>query len=225
MEQKKREKKEHSNAFNVLRLLFIFVIAIMAFLLLSGQWMPFKDQNTSDEAIYAYKNSKKDIEKIFNVLNEEIEKETGEEPEFPDIMKPGGKCAYGFYSEAYGEEGNEKGIIKQFVNGRQAFLEKYGNDLRIYYMKNEDYAKEFYNNTRNSFGSVVEEHSFENGKIAFGKYDIGGGANIVFRKDTIVYHALTSTKEEYEKASQMMELFNIDYKFPEYKTLWHGNVN
>lgn len=218
-------KKEHGNAFKVFRILLIIIVAILAFLLASGQWMPFKEQNSSTEAISAYKNSDKDMEKIFNVLNDEIEKETGEEPEFPDIMKPGGKCAYGFYTETYGEEGNEKGILKQMVNGRDAFLEKYGNDLRIYYMKNEDYAIEFYNNTKNSFGSVVKEHSFDNGKIAFGKYDIGGGANIVFRNGTIVYHAMTASQEEYEKASKMMELFNIDYNFPEYKNLWHGNAN
>lgn len=223
--EEEKVKKEHGNAFKVFRVLLIIIVAILAFLLASGQWMPFKEQNSSTEAISAYKNSDKDMEKIFNVLNDEIKKETGEEPEFPDIMKPGGKCAYGFYTETYGEEGNEKGILKQMVNGRDAFLEKYGNDLRIYYMKNEDYAIEFYNNTKNSFGSVIEEHSFDNGKIAFGKYDIGGGANIVFRKGTVVYHAITSSKSAYEKASQMMELFDIDYKFPEYKTLWHGNVN
>ena len=223
--EEEKVKKEHGNAFKVFRILFIIVIIIMVFLLVSGQWMPFKEETSSNEAISAYEKSDEKMEEILNILNKEMEEKTGKTPTLPDSMKPGGEYAYGFYTEDYGEEGNKDGVLKSLTNALSDFKEKYGNDLKIYYMKNEDYAKEFYNNTRNSFGSVVEEHSFENGNIAFGKYDIGGGANIVFRKGTVVYHAITSSKSTYEKASQMMELFDIDYKFPEYKTLWHGNVN
>ena len=139
-------------------------------------------------------------------------------------MAPGGLAPYGFWvNEDYGVEGNEQGLQKAVENAFYQMDEEYGSPLKMYFLKNEDYAKKYYNDFKlQNLGPVVDEYDFPNGQIAFGQTMDKTGAFIVFRKGTVVYYIMPFDNEEYKESSKFMDLLGIDFEFPAHEDLWKG---
>lgn len=220
MEQKKREKKELSNGLKALRLLLITVVVLAGVILMRGGFYIVTDKELSDEGRKTYEES---VEMTIDLFEKVTGKEAIEENLGPQ-MSPGGLAPYGFWvEEDYGVEGNEDGLQKKLQDGMSEFLEEYGGTLDIYFFKNEDYAKKFYNDFKlQTLGPVVDEYDFPNGQIAFGQSDDKTGAFTVFRKGTIVYYVLAVDNERYKDLNNLMDLLDIDYKVPAHEDLWKG---
>lgn len=224
-EEGKKPKKEESNKFKMFRLFLIFIVGVLAIIIFSGAWNPFKSSKVSHEASVLYKDSEQTMKELYDKVSEINEKVTGETLGIPDIFKPGGEYPHGFDVEDYGENGNEEGVQKEMISMTWEMSNNFGCDLKMYYMINEDYAKEKYINLQNSFPAPYDEFEFDGGKIAFGKLDGGAGAYIVVLKGTVIYDFLAVDNEHYEKAEGFMDLLGIDFEFPAHEDLWQGALN
>lgn len=227
MEQKKREKKELSNGLKALRLLLITVVVLAGVIFMRGGFYIVTDKELSAEGKKAYEESTemtKDIMYEVFGLDEDLEPT---KENLGSQMYPGGLAPYGFWvEEDYGVEGNEDGLQKKLQDGMPQFLEEYGGTLDMYFFKNEDYAKKFYNDFKlQTLGPVVDEYDFPNGQIAFGQTMDKTGAFTVFRKGTIVYYILPMDNEKYNDLNNLMDLLDIDYKVPDHEDLWQGYLN
>ena len=149
------------------RLFLIFIIAALAIIIFSGSWNPFKSSVVSNEASAVYEKSDEAVENIYETALKMSSEKLGEELGVPDIYKPGGDYPYGFKTEDYGVEGNEEGVQKCMETVRWAVSDNFGSNLKIYYMINEDYAKEKYINLQNSFPAPYDEFEFDGGEIFY----------------------------------------------------------
>ena len=228
MEQKKREKKEkkeESNKVKVLRLLLIFVVFVFVVAYFSGAWNPFKSQEVSEEATALYEKSEETMKDIYDKVDKVNLEATGEILGTPDIFKPGGKYPYGFYVEDYGKEGNDEGIQKYMQSMTWEIKNNFGCDLEMYYMINEDYAKEKYINLQNSFPAPYDKFKIDGGEIAIGEPYGSVGAYIVVLQGTVVYEIAPFDNEDYAKSGNFMDLLGIDFEFPAHEDLWQGYLN
>ena len=221
-EEGKKPKKEESNKFKMFRLFLIFIIGALAIIIFSGSWNPFKSSEVSHEASVIYEKSEDTMKDIYNKVDKINEEAKGEEFGTPDIYKPGGDFPYGFKTEDYGVEGNEEGIQKYMETVTWAVSDNFGANLKIYYMINEDYAKEKYLAFKNSMGAYADEYEFEGGKITFGATSTDVGAFIYVLKGTVVYKFVPTSNEAYEKSEGFMDLLGIDFEFPAHEDLWKG---
>ena len=218
----KKPQKEESNKFKMFRLFLIFIIGVLAIIIFSGAWNPFKSSEVSNEASVVYEKSEETMAEIYTKVDEIEKKHTGVETGTPDSYKPNGRNPYGFKIEDYGKDGNKEGIQKEMESVTWEVLKNFGSQLKIYYMINEDYAKEKYINLQNAFPAPYDEFEFDGGKIAFGETFESTGAYIVVLKGTVVYEFLAKTNEDYEKSEGFMDLLGIDFEFPDHEDLWKG---
>ena len=224
-EEEKKPKKEESNKFKMFRLFLIFIIGALAIIIFSGAWNPFKSSEVSNEASVLYEKSEETMKDIYEKVDEVNLEATGEILGTPDIFKPNGEYPYGFYTEDYGKEGNDEGVQKYMQSMTWEIKNNFGSDLEMYYMINEDYAKEKYINLQNGFPAPYDKFEIDGGKIAFGKLDGGAGAYIVVLKGTVIYEFLAVDNEHYEKAEGFMDLLGINFEFPAHEDLWQGALN
>ena len=220
-----KKKKEHSNTFKVFRLLLVFIVFILAFTYFSGSWNPFKSSEISKEATTLYEKSEETAKNIFEIGKEIKEKTDGVKYGVPDSYSPSGERPYGFKIQDFGKEGNNQGVQKEMESVSWEVSDNFGSDLKIYYMINEDYAKEKYKSLQNAFPAPYDEFSFNGGKIAFGETYESVGAYIVVLKGTVVYKFLPKTNEDYKKSEGFMDLLGIDFEFPAHEDLWQGKLN
>lgn len=221
-EKEKKPKKEQSNKFKIFRLFLIFIIGVLAIIIFSGSWNPFKSSEVSHEASVVYEKSEETMKNIYEMADKINEEATGIHYDMPIDYSPSGRRPYGFKTEDYGKEGNKEGIQKEMQSVTYAISDNFGCDLTIYYMINEDYAKEKYMSFKNSFGVYVDEYEFNGGKIAFGATSDDTGAFIYVLNGTVIYEFVPTTNEEYEKSEGFMDLLGIDFEFPDHEDLWQG---
>ena len=221
-EKEEKPRKEESNKFKMFRLFLIFIIGALAIIIFSGSWNPFKSSEVSHEATVLYEKSEETMKDIYEMTEKINEEATGIHYETSIDYLPGGRRPYGFKTEDYGKEGNKEGIQKEMESVTLYILDNFGCQLKLYYMINEDYAKEKYKSLQNSFPAPYDEFEFDGGKIAFGKPYGGVGAYIVVLKGTVIYEFLPVDNESYEKSEKFMDLLGIDFEFPAHEDLWKG---
>lgn len=216
--KKKKSKKELSNGLKALRLLLIIVVVLVGVIYMRGGFYFVKDKELSHEGQKAYESATETTIDLFEKVTgkEAIEENLGSQ------MSPGGLAPYGFWvNQDNGVEGDENGLQKELESGLGEISDNYGGPLKMYFLKNEDYAKKYYNDFKlQTLGPVVDEYDFPNGQIAFGQADSKQGSFIVFRKGTVVYYVMPVSKKEYKDASKLMDLLDIDYEFPKFDDLW-----
>ena len=220
--KKKKSKKELSNGLKALRLLLIIVVVLAGVIYMRGGFYFVKDKELSQEGQQTYEESDEMVKDImYEVMGLDEDLEPTKE-NLGSQMAPGGLAPYGFWvNEDYGVEGNEQGLQKALESGFSEMREKYAGPLKIYLLKNEDYAKKYYNDFKlQTLGPVVDEYDFSNGQIAFGQAANKETSFIVFRKGTVVYYVMPVTIEEYKNASKLMNLLDIDFEFPDFDDLW-----
>ena len=222
--KKKKSKKELSNGIKALRLLLIIVVVLAGVIYMRGGFYFVKDKELSHEGQQTYEKSDEMVKDImYEVMGLDEDLEPTKE-NLGSQVAPGGLAPYGFWvEEDYGVEGNEKGLQKRMESALPKFNEDYGGTLKIHLLKNEDYAKKFYNDFKlQTLGPVVDEYDFQNGQITFGQPMDKTGAFIVFRKGTVVYYVLALDNEKYKDANNLMDLLDIDFEFPAHEDLWKG---
>ena len=224
-EEEKKPKKEESNKFKMFRLFLIFIIIAAAFICLSGEWNPFKSSKVSQEASIVYEESNKTAKNIFETAKEIKEKNDGVEYGLPERYSPNGERPYGFKIQDYGKNGNSEGIQKEIESVSNEIPSNFGADLTMYYMINEDYAKEKYEKLQNSFPAPYDKFKIDGGEIAIGEPYGSVGAYIVVRQGTVVYKFAPFTNEDYEKSKGFMDLLGIDFELPDHEDLWQGALN
>ena len=146
----------------------IFIIGVLAIIIFSGAWNPFKSSEVSHEASVVYDKSEDTMKNIFETAKEISEKVAGTELGVPDAYLPSGEYPYGFEIKDYGKEGNDEGVLKYTKSVTGEVRKNFGSQLTTYYMINEDYAKEKYNSLQNNFSGTRDEYDFDGGKITFG---------------------------------------------------------
>ena len=141
----KSEEKKHSNKKTVLIVLGGFVVFCVAAMIITGGWNPFKNRDVTKDAKTAYKESDEQAADIFSDVGDFTLKDQDQDEISPDLL-PTGRYPNGFSVTDYGDEG-KNGILKEmYTIMGEDFEVIYGfNQFEVYYMKNNDYAIEKYN--------------------------------------------------------------------------------
>lgn len=216
-ETSKKEKK-HSNKKTVLMILGIVVIACLAIILIRGGWNPFKSKTVEKEAIKQYEESATVANDLWTTLNPEdaeLDENSSYYRELQAEFGPNGKFPYGFQIlEDNGKEG-KKGVLKSMITASSEYDSAYGFDYTVYYMINDDYANEKYNQLKHGDTGVNDfrkEYSFSNGKITIAR---SGELDLVLfyiKVGTVVYQ-MDGRCSTYtvDKVQALFNKLNIQY--------------
>lgn len=224
----KKKKKEHSNAFKMFRILLVIVLAFGVYLLVSGAWNPFMDRELEPEAKKNYETSMELPEEMWNEMFPEyleMEKSTTEYKEFDAAYGPYSDTPYGFeILEDNGKEG-KNGILKSMRTAASSFNKKYGLDYEVYYMKNENYAKEEYSalvSDEKMYSTYMHKYKFSSGECTFSiRENIvkeGDYVFIIVKKGSTVY-SMYGLGINYSKMQALFDKLNIDFKLPSMEEL------
>lgn len=223
----KSEEKKHSNKKTVLIVLGGFIVFCVAAMIITGGWNPFKNRDVTKDAKTAYKESDEQAADIFSDVTNYITKQTGETEESPDLL-PTGRYPNGFSVTDYGDEG-KNGILKEmYTIMGEDFEVIYGfNQFEVYYMKNNDYAIEKYNQLESELCQKEYTPNTKNSKVAFG-YDVpdqtGELSYMVARKGTVVYKGVFGNTDNYDKVQYLFNKLGVDMELPSVETA-AGKIN
>lgn len=207
------KKKEQSNGKKMFKLLSIVVIAMMAIIIGTGSWNPFKSREVAPEATKMYEKGAYDVmEDVFRKVNKKADIDT-ENPDFA----PNGSAPYGFLINDFGPQG-ERGILLTAINGRMETHEQYAVQFGFDVMKNEDYAIEHYKGIRNE-SPHYKEYEYNGGKnVAFFPLGNFEAVDIILRDGVTVYEGHAYLKD-YDKIQSWFDMMGFDFKVPSKKEL------
>ncbi|MBS5371322.1 MAG: hypothetical protein KHY19_17890 [Coprobacillus cateniformis] len=217
-----KKEKKHSNAKTAIIVLGSVVLLVVAAVIATGGWNPFKSNEVSKEAKVAYENSVEKSEDILIKVQDMYIKDQGgtanDKEMIEDFEKsgygPDGEFPNGFKVTDYGSEGKD-GVLKEMDDVLNTLYEpQYGATIHILYMKNEDYAKEKYASMKGSYlGSYAKEYDTKNGKVAFAQSSDYQGGFVLVREGTVIYYGMSSENKNFNRLQKWFDLIGVDFKF------------
>lgn len=215
--KKKKPKKEHGNGFKFFVGILIIVVTILGYLLITGQWNPFKSREPEKQAVENYEESLEETRQLWTGLGfEEYKPELGEDQVTPKEYAPDGEYPYGFQVwEDNGKEG-KNGVLKMMETVSSAYSINYGLDFKVYFMKNEDYAKEQYIGIKNGdsgANSFRKEFEGNNCKVTIAR-DYSTDLMLFYVKHGTTVYRMDGFSENYSKMQPLFDALKIDFKLP-----------
>lgn len=231
----KSEEKKHSNKKTVLIVLGGFIVFCVAAMIITGGWNPFKNRDVTKDAKTAYKESDEQAADIFSDVGDLMISDIKNSDDAPadevtissDYL-PTGRLPNGFHVTDYGKDG-KNGVLKEmYTTLMEDFEIIYGfNQFEIYYMKNNDYAIEKYNQLESELCQKEYTPNTKNSKVAFG-YDVpdqtGELSYMVARKGTVVYKGVFRNTDNYDKVQYLFNKLGVDMELPPVETA-AGKIN
>lgn len=206
------KKKKHGKLIFFL-IILIGVLIVLGYMIYTGSWNPFKSNDISKEAKISYEHHTDDAKEILNSAVseedvEEIESDTSEQNPFNPNT---GISPYGFRVKDYGEKG-KNGILIEKQATYDEYYYKFGGYLFIKYMKNSDYANEYFNKKENAT-SIIDKYDVNNARVVLGYND--HDLHFFILKDCKIYDLVVLEMEYYNNSQNLFNLLEIDYKIPE----------
>lgn len=222
-----KKKKKHSNAKTAFIVLGGTILLVVVAMIATGGWNPFKSNEVTKEAKVAYEQ----YDEKFSDIGKKIDKiaitslngdyTDDDIAEYERSHGPDGMQPYGFRVEDYGSSGKD-GILKYMRDVRNVELEEnFGATLQVYYMINEDYAKEKYASMKGSYlGAYAKEYDIKNGKVGFGQSSDYNGGFILVRQGTVIYYGISGNNTQFNKLQKWFDLIGVDFKFTSVKEIF-----
>ena len=214
------------NRKSILIIICIFVLFIVTILICTGIWMPFKTSEEM-EAIKAYKEAYTVPEILWKEIHpeyEQMDKNSYAYKEIQEEFGQDGRLPYGFkIISDNGKKGDKEGVLKSMVSANKAYYEKYGLQYTVYYMKDEDYAKEKYSKLKNKSPGLKdfrEEYSFSNGKIKINQLESTRSTDMIVKIGTVVYY-FEGYAVYWTKMQPLFDKLNIDFIIPNLMNLYN----
>ena len=220
--KKKKPKKEHGNGFKFFVGILIIVVTILGYLLITGQWNPFKSREPEKQAVENYENSLEASHELWKELDcGEYDPTLGDYGAIPHDFAPDGRFPYGFeILEDNGKEG-KNGVLKAMTTADSSYCFKYGLNFDVYYMKNNDYAKEQYialKNSASGINSYRKEFEGTNCKVTIARRFSDEYIMFFVKYGTTLYEMYGHT-ENFSKMQALFDTLNIDLKIPSLEKL------
>lgn len=170
-----------------------FIVFCVVAMIITGGWNPFKSRTVEKEAVKNYEESSEVANDMWIDMFPDLktaDKNGAYYSQMEADFGPNGKFPYGFeILEDNGKEGKD-GVLKAMSTANSSYDNTYGFDYTVYYMKNNDYATEKYNQLKKGDDGVNEfrkEYSFSNGKITIARSDELDLVMLYVKVGTVVY--------------------------------------
>lgn len=205
-----KKKKKHGKLIFFL-IILISILIVLGYMIYTGALNPFKSNDVSKEAKVSYENNTNDSKDILYMsdLVADIEEIESNENDLYNPKK--GASPYGFDIKDYGENG-KSGILLEKQAVDESYYNKFGGYLFIKYMKNFDYANEYYIKNKNATSTIVEQTVDNKTKffIGYKDYDL----NFFILKDCKIYNLAIVDMDIYDNSQNLFNLLNIKYQIP-----------